>query len=144
MCAGLVVMNTETQQIKTELVWCPVALLIKLKLINRSTGVEEATRVSWPTYSASPQIIAPFSILSFVLFSTQSMAFSPLLSVFERLLLCKLTLLNIRHRCTVKKCSLPCLTALKRGRLWGILHRKFSLGAFQKSLRKPHSLLLHR
>ncbi len=46
MCAGLVVMNTKTQQIKTELVWCPVALLIKLKLINRSTGVEEATRVS--------------------------------------------------------------------------------------------------
>lgn len=38
-----------------------------------------------------------------------------------------------------KKCSLPCLTALKRWRLWGILHRKFSLGAFQNS---SHSLLL--
>lgn len=46
MSAGLMVMNIKTQQIETELVWCPVALLIKLKPINCSTGVEEAARVS--------------------------------------------------------------------------------------------------
>jgi len=46
MSAGLMVMNIKTQQIETELVWCPVALLMKLKLINCTSGVDEAARVS--------------------------------------------------------------------------------------------------